>query len=366
MFLFVSSTLQRVLICFCQADALEIKVAYTTREKDTLAEDLASSKKQYEDAVSQQSNWDELRRTNESLQTLVSMVSQNDNEEVKDLRRTRDRYRNLEAEHTSLQRRLKDQETKVSNSERTAQTARQSLNQAQQRAMEWEKRAKDYEHELESTRTRLDQAEQSQAQLDADYSLVKLQLEERDAEERLARVSSCTRSYLVHRDLQWQRNEQDRESKLRDQIAALEESGARLRAETDQAKKAAAVATASASASSARPSVSSRLRQNGYTPATSGPTRPDSRASTVFGDSRVNTPTPPANGAHTPSIRPASPPQQSVWDSVHAPRANRGIIRAPVTPKAKKPHQRYYPRIPSPTPSNVSAAPTLGDDGWWA
>lgn len=147
-------------------------------------------KKQHEEVTSQQSHWDELKRTNENLQALASLVAQNDNEEVKELRRTRDRYRTLENEHTSLQRRLKEQENKVLNSERTAQTARQSLSQAQQRSMEWEKRAKDYDHELESTRTRLDQAEQSQAQLDADYSLVKLQLEERDAEERLANVSS--------------------------------------------------------------------------------------------------------------------------------------------------------------------------------
>ncbi|KAH8101585.1 hypothetical protein BXZ70DRAFT_906693 [Cristinia sonorae] len=333
-----------------KVDALELKATYAAREKETLAGDLAATRKQYEQATSQQDQWDELRRTTEQLQVLVNMVSQNDSEEVKELRRVRDKFRALESEHSTLQRRLKDQESKAQTNERTAQTARQSLSQAQQRAMEWEKRAKDYEHELESTRSRLDQAEQSQAQLDADYSLVKLQLEEKDAEERLQR---------------------DRESKLRDQVAALEEAMARLRAETDQAKKAAAAATAAASSASTTssrptvPSVPSRLRQNGYAP----PARPDSRASTIFGDSRVTTPTPPANGTHAaPSIRPASPPQPSVWDSVHAPRNGRGVIRAPapVTPKAKRPHQPYYPRIASPTPSNVSAAPTLGDDGWWA
>jgi len=321
-----------------------MKLAYTVREKEALADDLATLRTQYEEASSQQSQWDELRRTNENLQALANLVSQTDNEELRELRRTRDRFRNLETEHAALQRRLKEQDNKVLNSERTAQTARQSLSQAQQRAMEWEKRAKDYEHELESTRTRLDHAEQAQAQLDADYSLVKLQLEERDAEERLAK---------------------DRESKLRDQIAAMEESMARMRAETDQANKKAATATAAVStAATSRSALPSRLRQNGYTPPI---TRPESRASTVFGDSRVTTPTPPTNGTHTaPSIRPASPVQPSVWDSVHAPRNGRNMIRAPVTPKAKKPVQPFYPRAPSPTPSNVSAAPTLGNDGWWS
>lgn len=161
-----------------------------------MADDLSTLRRQFEESTSQQSQWDELRRTNENLQALAQLVSQNDNEELKELRRTRDRFRNLETEHATLQRRLKEQDNKVLNSERTAQAARQSLSQAQQRAMEWEKRAKDYEHELESTRTRLDQSEQSQAQLDADYSLVKLQLEERDAEERLAKVSSTLRIYV--------------------------------------------------------------------------------------------------------------------------------------------------------------------------
>lgn len=334
-----------------------------------MADDVATLKKQLEEASSHEGQWEELKRTNESLQTLVTLVSQKDNDDAKEVRRLRDKQRSLETENSTLQRRLKEHETKAANSERAAQTARHSLSQAQQRAAEWEKRANEYEQDLESTRSRLDQAEQAQAQLDADYSLVKLQLDERDAEERLAKVGVPFHLYpLQGCSVRLTTCTQDRESKLRDQIAALEESAARLRAETDQAKKAAAVATAAAAASTAntstRPAVSSRLRQNGYTPSE----RPDSRASTVYGDSRVNTPTPPANGTHhAPSIRPASPPQQSVWDSVHAPRSGRNVIRMPVTPKAKKSHQTpYYPRAPSPTPSNVSAAPTLQDDGWWS
>ena len=140
---------------------------------------------------------------------------------------------------------------------------------------------------------------------------------------------------------------QDRESKLRDQIAALEAQLAR--AEADVAKKPATT----------YPAPIARPRQNGYTPVVPHtPVRPDSR-STVFVDSRVPTPTLPLNGA----MKSASLPQQSVWDSMHAPTARRDI---PVTPKAIRPGTFFRPPIPSPTPSNVSAAPTLGDDGWWS
>lgn len=121
------------------------------------------------------------------------MASQADQEELKELRRIRDRSKVLEGENTALQRRVKDYETKIANNDKLAQTSRQSLVQARQRAEEWERRAKEAEGRLEVTQTSLDQVEQSHSQLDADYSLVKLQLEERDAEERLDKVCFRTR-----------------------------------------------------------------------------------------------------------------------------------------------------------------------------
>lgn len=157
---------------------------------------------------------------------------------------------------------------------------------------------------------------------------------------------------------------QDRESKLRDQIAALEAQLARARTEaaSDQAKAAASAKPTNGITSHSL--VSSRTRQNGYTHLSHTPSRPDSRASTIYGDSRVVTPS--AQPNYGSNIRAASPQQPSVWNSIHAPTARRDEpIRLPVTPKAVRPHQYYRAQIPSPTPSNVSAAPTLGNDGWW-
>lgn len=177
-----------------------MNASYVGREKDILNEEIRSLRKQNEDLVAQQSHWEDLRRTSEQIQGLAALIGRADDDEIQELRRTRDRFLSLEAEHSSLQRRFKDQETKATNSERTAAAARQNLTQAQQRAAEWEKRAKEYQQELESTRTRLNDIEQAQSQLDADYSVLKLQIEERDAEERLANVSFMQLSRVSYTD----------------------------------------------------------------------------------------------------------------------------------------------------------------------
>jgi len=243
---------------------------------------------------------------------------------LSELRRSRERSKALEGEHAALQKRFRDQENKVANSERAANAARQSLAQAQQRSSEWERRAKEYEEELETARSKLDHVEQAHAQLDADFSLAKLQLEEKDAEERLSK---------------------DRENKLRDQLAILESRIARLQAEVQNSN----VASAQSIGKHRKPD----------TTKIQSPPRPDSRASTVFSEDRAGTPLGRLNGSQL--VRSDTPPQSSVWDSMHAPKRYPNL--GPVAPEATHP-QSYY-RSPSPTPSTVSITPTQGDDGWW-
>lgn len=152
--------------------------------------------KEHDWITSKQTHWDDLHRATEQIETLTALIGQANNEEVKELKRVRDHSNKMESEHAALQKRIKDQESKVANSERAATIARQSLAQAQQRASEWERRAKEHEGELEMARTKLDQAEQIHAQLDADHSLVQLRLEEQEADDRLAKArdSLCSGS----------------------------------------------------------------------------------------------------------------------------------------------------------------------------
>lgn len=130
---------------------------------------------------------------------LTTLIGQADNEELRELRRVRDRSKVLEGENSALQKRFKELETKSINSEKGAAAAKQSLSQAQKKAADWERRARESEAQLEYTKTKLEQIEQTQSQLDADYVIVKGQLEEREAEERAVKVGHlfrCAR-YIV-------------------------------------------------------------------------------------------------------------------------------------------------------------------------
>lgn len=332
-----------------KVDSLDLQATFAARDKDSALQALTALQKQHDHLTSQQTHWDDLRHASGQIEMLTNLIGQADNEELKELRHVRDRSKVLEGEHAALLKRLKDQDSKVANSEKAALTARQSLSQAQQRSSEWEKRAKEYEGQLEMTQTKLDQAEQTQSQLDADYSFVKLQLEEREADERLAK---------------------DRDNKLRDQIVVLEAKVNQLQIELDRSR--AKTPTKAAPAPSAA---------TPYRNITNGSTRrPDSRTSTVY-PSR-----PPS-----PSARSVTPPGPSVWDSMHAPRGPNGThnstaasMHAPAlhtpTPASRysslgdkrRPPAQAYSRYsqaraapPSPTPSTVSLAPTQGPDGWW-
>lgn len=139
---------------------------------------------------------------------------------------------------------------------------------------------------------------------------------------------------------------QDRESKLRDQVAALEEQIARLKA--DASKPPIATPTAITPA------------PNGYKFAQ--PTRSESRASTVYIQSRPATPVnaKPARGQLASS---------GVWDSVHNPYRANGAITHPIlngngsnTPKRNGVNMRAV----SPAASVVSTAPTVDEEGWWS
>ncbi|KAH7926206.1 hypothetical protein BV22DRAFT_1063463 [Leucogyrophana mollusca] len=315
-----------------KVDELQLQVKFAAHEKDLALQSLGVLQKEHEHLAAQQSHWDDLRRASEQIEMLTNLMSQADNEELKELRRARDQSKALESEHAALQKRFREQEHKVANSERAANAARQNLAQAQQRASEWERRAKEYEGDLEMTRTKLEQAEQSQVQLDADYSLARLQLEEKDAEDRLVK---------------------DRENKLRDQVVSLEAQVARLETELAKAKS--------------TPAVSKGVKYGQpLSTKNQSPPRPDSRASTVFGGDRARTPVGRMNGSQP--ARSDTPPQSSVWDSMHAPpKQYPNLGPAQYTrPLVRRPISQYRPAVASPTPSTVSLTPTQDEEGWWS
>jgi hypothetical protein len=164
--------------------------------------------------------------------------------------------------------------------------------------------------------------------------------------QRLVHVAVITIAYPILTRIQ------DRERHFREQITALEAKVKTLQTE-----------------------LQTKLRppyRNGVL-STYIPSRPDSRASTVMVD---------YDGPATSRGTVTPPNQPSVWDSIHAPMTNGHSKMVPhtPTPRLSQISQRVTPKnralydyktvqrqaTASPTPSVVSVAPTLGDDGWWA
>jgi predicted nucleic acid-binding Zn-ribbon protein len=227
---------------------------------------------------------------------------------LKELRRIRDRSKVLETEHSALQQRFEEQET---------------------RAAEWEQRATESEATLAETQAALEDAECRAAQLAEEHAKVKA------AEERLTMVclSFITPTALPELKNRWCRC-QDRENKLRDQVAALEARVAQLQYSATRSTK------------------------MGVVHNISSPPRPDSRASTVY-PSRAATPTMGMDMSRT------NTPPASVWDSIHAPSAVSVSRKQVPVPRSRYVKQDWPSRVASPTPSVVSVAPTLGKDGWY-
>lgn len=170
--------------------SLETQAGLASRDKEAAVEALAALRTEHDTLLSQQTQWEDLRRTTEQLEHLSALVTQaqTNEPELKELRRVRDRSKVLEGEHAALQRRYKEQEMRSTSSDRTASTARANLAQAQQRAIEWEERANEHESALSEAQAAREDAEDRIAQLVEDHALMKMQLEDKDAEERLAKV----------------------------------------------------------------------------------------------------------------------------------------------------------------------------------
>ncbi len=268
-----------------------------------------------------------------------------------------------------MQKRLKDLESKLANSERSGTTARQTLAQAQQRSEEWERLAKAAQGTAEMLETKLEQAEQTQAQLDADYEFAKMQLDEKEADSRLQSVRTLANEpvFRVVTDDNIIRIAQPKcSSKSSRSNRSARTCKANLRRRTQAGSP--LRLRRSAHAPMASPAIHRPGLILGPAPCMTGATRcriagcRRTRApgawsrrllatSRLFGIRCTHQATARASGARRHCARPSAGIAVS-----HQPH-----------PKAQyaAPYQQYA-RAPSPTPSTVSAAPTQGDDGWWS
>ncbi|KAH9053719.1 hypothetical protein EDB87DRAFT_1690034 [Lactarius vividus] len=194
----------------------------------------------------------------EKLATLV-LQAQTNEPELKELRHMRERTKMLE--------------TELAVQSRGEHGTRDPLAQAHRRAAEWEQRANENEAELEEARKQEGHA----VRLEENHSPARIQLDEEDAEERLAK---------------------DCESKLRDHVAVLQ----------------ARVVQFKTRGAATRPK-----KMPMATASVSSPQRPDLRASTAY-PSRAATLTAPAAAASVNG--------GCMDDSIHAPLSRKAIAAA--------------------------------------
>lgn len=167
----------------------EVEHTFALRDLEKSSEANAHLQKERDTLLSQQQHWDDLRRTADHVETLSKLIAAAEDEELKELKRIRDRSATVEAEHSALRKRYDEQESKLATLLRTSSTNKQTMAQTQQRLAEWEKRARDKEADLETMRAQLEQEEEGKRALDVEVSELKAQLEDKDFDERSARVS---------------------------------------------------------------------------------------------------------------------------------------------------------------------------------
>jgi chromosome segregation ATPase len=170
-------------------------MSFAIRDKENAVQSLTTLQRQHDALVTQRDHWDTLAETKEQVTLLKDLITQTENDTIQELQRFKEQALIAETEHTALQRRFKEQETKISNSEKVAFTARQNLSAANQRAADWEKRAKEYQSELDSTQSKLAQLELTHSTLDAEYSHARIALDSKSDD--LDRFEVCV-PFLVH------------------------------------------------------------------------------------------------------------------------------------------------------------------------
>jgi hypothetical protein len=114
--------------------SLELEAqGFPSRDREAAVEALAALQTEHDALLEQKTHWEDLRRATENLDLLSALIRrfQANEPELKELRHVRNRSKLLEAEHTALQRRCKEQETRPTEWEQRADEHKATLAEAQ-------------------------------------------------------------------------------------------------------------------------------------------------------------------------------------------------------------------------------------------
>ncbi|KIM21994.1 hypothetical protein M408DRAFT_297474 [Serendipita vermifera MAFF 305830] len=301
-----------------KVDSLELQLKFATQDKESAQETLRRVEQERDTAVEQQQeSWRESKINSQKIDSLLQLLTAKESEELRELRRHKDRTRGTEAELASTKQRLADLESKMEALIRSEAKSTQALEDSRRQVEEAETKVTSLQREIEPLR-RLDEAQKTR---DRDFEEIRAQLEMQEKQEDSLRRSND----------------------------ALQEELSAVRNELELSRK--AQATAKWQQHQAKEPTPAYARA---TPTINGRSHTAQRAES----SRSNTP-------------PAT--QNGVWTSIHAPVKNGKVPSGyqAVTPRSALPvngrstQHSAYGRAVSPAQSVVSQAPTLREDGWW-
>ncbi|PVF94544.1 hypothetical protein CPB86DRAFT_808513 [Serendipita vermifera] len=304
-----------------KVDSLELQLSFATRDKEVAQETLDRVEQERDAAIAQQQ--ETLRESSlasQKMDSLLQMLTKKESDELVELRKYRDRSKEMESELSNTRKRAQELEARIEQLIRNEAKTAQSLEHSRLEVKQSEVKIGSLEREIEPLR-RLNEAQKTR---DQDFEEIRLQLQNQEKQENLLRQTN---------------NELEAElAAVRADLELSQKAQATARWQQHQTKEPTTNVPAYARAA---PTTNGRSVVSGA------------------GSSRSNTPPATVNG---------------VWSSMHAPSKSgkvppgyQSVPRSAVGYKGQS--SQHIPtgfrRAVSPAQSVVSQAPTLREDGWW-
>jgi hypothetical protein len=170
---------------------LELQLSFATRDKETAQESLTRVEQERDAAIAQQQ--ETLRDSSlasQKMDSLLQMLTKKESEEMVELRRYRDRSKEMESELSNSRKRVQELELRVESLIRNEAKATQSLEHSRHLVEQTEIKLGKLEREIEPLR-RLDEAQKTR---DMDFEEIRLQLQTQEKQEVSIYHSSCSRN----------------------------------------------------------------------------------------------------------------------------------------------------------------------------
>jgi septal ring factor EnvC (AmiA/AmiB activator) len=127
----------------------------------------------------QQEGWRESRLMSQKIDSLMQLLVAKENDELRELRRAKDRSKGLEAELAAAKTRVAEIEARVEGLVRSEAKATQSVEDAKRQAQDYETKLQKIEREIEPLR-RLDDAQKTR---DREFEQIRSQLQLQERQE---------------------------------------------------------------------------------------------------------------------------------------------------------------------------------------